>query len=298
MGRAAEESGDALATAAYYRRAASYPATYYGQLGAVEAGMTTLAIPAPPEADAATVERFQQRELVRAIDVFVELERLDNLDLFFRSAGAAMDDPAELALLAAKAESLGRHQVAVQIGVQASNRGVDVGNLPFPIAGIPELSQPLDGELAAVYAIARQETVFNATAVSYADARGLLQLLPGTAREVARSLGLPYEEERLLSDPAYNALLGGTHFARMVADYRGSYVLAFVAYNAGPGRVTDWIERNGDPRDSVEKAIDWIELIPFDETRNYVQRTLENLQVYRVRLGFPELKIESDLVGR
>ncbi|MCC7023983.1 MAG: lytic transglycosylase domain-containing protein, partial [Thermomicrobiales bacterium] len=298
LGRAAEESGDALATAALYRRAASYPGTYYGQLGAAAAGMSTLSIAVPAEADAATVERFRQRELVRAIDVFIELDRLDNLDLFFRSAGAAMDDPAELALLAARAESLGRHQVAVQIAVQANNRGVAVGSLPFPTAGIPELSQALNGELAAVYAIARQETVFNATAVSYADARGVLQLLPGTARDVARSLGLPYEEERLLSDPAYNALLGGTHIARMVGDYRGSYALAFTAYNAGPGRVTDWIERNGDPRGSVEEAIDWIELIPFDETRNYVQRTLENLQVYRVRLGFPELKIERDLIGR
>ena len=145
---------------------------------------------------------------------------------------------------------------------------------------------------------AGQETVFTSTAVSYADARGILQLLPGTAREMARVVGVPYEEARLLSDPAYNALLGGTYIARMVADYRGSYALALTAYNAGPGRVADWIERNGDPRDSVEEAVDWIEFIPFDETRNYVQRTLENLQVYRSRLGFPELEIERDLVGR
>lgn len=298
LGRAAEDANDPAAATAHYQRAASYPGTYYGQLAAAAAGLDTLTIDLPPTADDATRARFAARELVRAIDVFVSLDRTDNLDLFFRSAGAEIDDPAELALLTAKAESLGRHQAAVQIAVLANNRGIAVGSLPFPTAGIPPLSQPLNGELAAVYAIARQETVFTSTAVSYADARGILQLLPGTAREMARVVGVPYEEARLLSDPAYNALLGGTYIARMVADYRGSYALAFTAYNAGPGRVTDWIERNGDPRGSVEQAVDWIELIPFDETRNYVQRTLENLQVYRARLGFPELKIERDLVGR
>jgi soluble lytic murein transglycosylase len=297
LGRAAEASGDAAGAAEHYQRAARYPTSYYGQLAAAAAGMESLAIVDPPAADAATIERFRQRELVRAIDVFVELDHVDNLDLFFRSAGAAMDDPAEVALLIEKAESIGRHQAAVQVAVQANNRGVAIGGLAFPTDAIPELEEELDGEIAPVYAIARQETVFRSTAVSGADARGVLQLLPGTAREVARSLGLPFDEARLLTDPAYNALLGGTYIARLRADYEGSYALAFTAYNAGPSRVTEWMERNGDPRDSIEEAVDWVELIPFDETRNYVQRTVENLQVYRFRLGTPELRIEGDLLG-
>jgi soluble lytic murein transglycosylase len=149
--------------------------------------------------------------------------------------------------------------------------------------------------MAFVYAVARQETAFNLGLVSSADARGLVQMLPGTARDMARYLGIPYDAERLLTDAAYSARLGGAYLRTLLDRYDGSFVLATAAYNAGMGRVDGWLETYGDPRRPSVDTIDWIERIPFDETRNYVQRVLENLQVYRAILGDATLRIADDL---
>ena len=150
-------------------------------------------------------------------------------------------------------------------------------------------------EKSVVYAVARQESAFNPEAISRAGARGLLQLMPTTARHVAKTLGLPYSKARLTSDPAYNATLGAAHLGDLVDNFGGSYVMTFAAYNAGASRVAQWVKQHGDPRDPKVDVVDWIELIPFTETRNYVQRIMENLQVYRARLGEPALVIEADL---
>jgi soluble lytic murein transglycosylase len=150
-------------------------------------------------------------------------------------------------------------------------------------------------ELALIYAVARQESSFNTTAVSAAGAVGLLQILPSTAREMARYVGVAFAEERLTADPVYNALLGGAYLGTLIDRYGGSYVLALAAFNAGPVRADGWIEVYGDPRSASVDAIDWIERIPFDETRNYVQRVLENLQVYRALLGDPARTLAQDL---
>ena len=150
-------------------------------------------------------------------------------------------------------------------------------------------------EKSVVYAIARQESAFNPGAISRAGARGLLQLMPATAQQVAKSLGLPYSKSRLTSDAAYNATLGAAHLGDLVDDFGGSYVMTFAAYNAGASRVAQWVKQHGDPRDPKVDVVDWIEMIPFTETRNYVQRIMENLQVYRARLGEPALVIEADL---
>ena len=146
-----------------------------------------------------------------------------------------------------------------------------------------------------VYAIARQESAFNPGAVSSAGARGLLQLMPATAKQTASSVGLPFSKARLTTDPAYNATLGAAHLGELVENFGGSYVMTFAAYNAGPSRVAAWVKAYGDPRDPKVDVVNWIELIPFTETRNYVQRIMENLQVYRARLGSPALTIEADL---
>jgi soluble lytic murein transglycosylase len=147
-----------------------------------------------------------------------------------------------------------------------------------------------------VYAIARQESTFNPKTVSSARAMGLMQVTPAAAKYVAQKFRATYDEKRLLSDQAYNVQMGAAELGDLFADYRGSYILTFAGYNAGRGRVKEWIAKHGDPRDPKVDPIDWVEQIPFAETRNYVQRVLENLQVYRVRFGgSAKLLIEADL---
>ena len=148
-----------------------------------------------------------------------------------------------------------------------------------------------------IHAIARQESQFDKAAVSHAGARGLMQLMPGTARETAGKIGLVYLPENLTSDTGYNIQLGSSYFQRMLVRYNGSYPLAVAAYNAGPGNVNKWLAANGDPRLPGGDIVRWIESIPFSETRNYVQRVMENLQIYRSRLSEngARIALEDDL---
>jgi soluble lytic murein transglycosylase len=183
------------------------------------------------------------------------------------------------------------------LGKGALNRGYPFDHYAYPVSGIPkyETIGP-EVERGLVFAIARQESAFNPKAVSPAKAMGLMQVTPAAAKTITRRFGATYDAKRLLSDPAYNAMLGAAELGALVNDYRGSYILTFVGYNAGRGRVRDWIEKYGDPRDPKVDAVDWVERIPFSETRNYVQRIMENVQVYRARFGGgSKLLIEADL---
>jgi soluble lytic murein transglycosylase len=146
-----------------------------------------------------------------------------------------------------------------------------------------------------VFAVARQESSFDTGATSTAGAYGLLQLLPSTAKVAARQVGLTYSQDRLTTDAGYNATLGAVHLAGLVGDFNGSYVLALAAYNAGSARVADWIKRYGDPRDPKVDAVNWIERIPYTETRNYIERVMENLGDYRSRLGASPSSLDADL---
>ncbi len=279
----------------HFRRAGGYPGTFYGQLALAQLGAPRLTLPRPPPADAATRQRFQNRELVQVIQHLMAAGQIDNVGLFFRSLAGTITDPAEIALLAALADQNGEHQVALQVGIIAAGRGLPVDALAFPTAAIPASAVTPSVERPLVYAVARQESSFNSEAVSGAGAMGLLQLLPGTAKEAAQKIGVGFSKDKLISDPGYNATLGAAHLGGLVEDFGGSYVLTLAAYNAGPRRVADWIKLHGDPRDPKVDVVDWIELIPFTETRNYVQRTLENLQAYRALLGSPALVIDADL---
>lgn len=159
-------------------------------------------------------------------------------------------------------------------------------NLAFPTYGIPSF-EPLPNSAARslVYAIARQESAFDTKAVSSAGARGVMQMIVSTARRTAERAGIPFNETRLLSDAAFNAQLAAAHLGDLLAEQRGSWILTFAAYNAGGKKVKQWIDAYGDPRDPAVDPIDWVERIPFTETRNYVQRVVENLAMYQLRFG-------------
>jgi soluble lytic murein transglycosylase len=171
------------------------------------------------------------------------------------------------------------------VGKTAVQRGFPLDTHAYPSFGIPQfptIGDPV--EQAMVYAITRQESAFNPKALSTAGARGLMQLRPATAKRTAKRFGVAFDVDRLTADPAYNAKIGAAHLGELMEDWRGNHILAFASYNAGGGNVSKWIKAYGDPRHPNVDPIDWVERIPFSETRNYVQRVMENLHVYRHRL--------------
>ncbi|WP_183872073.1 lytic transglycosylase domain-containing protein [Rhizobium sp. BK491] len=295
LGRAAEAGGPGKA-ADFYAKAASYPSTFYGQLAAEKLGRRTLDVtyPSPSATDR---QRFQTREAVQAISRLEAAGHGWRADSLYRALAKQLDSPGEVAMLTARAERSGNHQLSLQIGKIAYGRGIDVAALAFPIGVIPDNANISGSGKALAYAIARQESAFNPAAVSSANARGLLQLLPKTAKAVAGRHGITYSADKLTQDAGYNATLGAHYLGEQIDTFGGSYILTFIAYNAGPNKVPEWISRYGDPRGkSLDDVIDWIERIPFPETRNYVQRVMENYQVYKARLG-QKADIVHDLIS-
>ncbi|WP_425349854.1 lytic transglycosylase domain-containing protein [Mangrovicella endophytica] len=293
LGRAAEAGGSGSA-GGYYSKAAHYGATFYGQLAAARLGHRPQPVVFPKASDAER-RRFESREAVRAIRRLEQIGFERRANILYNNLADELDSPGELALLSVMAERRGDHHLVLQVGKQAYWRGVDAPALAFPIGVIPASANISASGKALAYAIARQESAFNPSAKSGAGALGLLQLMPGTAKTVAKKAGMSYSADRLISDPGYNATLGSRFLGEQIDNFDGSYVLTFAAYNAGPRRAREWIGRFGDPRgQSIDQVVDWIERIPFTETRNYVQRVMENYQVYKMRLGAP-VDVEQDL---
>lgn len=290
QGRAAETLGDGAAARAAYEIAARRAATFYGQLAAAKLGRER---PTLRQATPAT----QDSDFTRAFRALYESgERALATPLALDAAKAGGRDGE----LAALSDWIGRRRdarTALAIGKAALVAGGSLDETAFPTYGVPAYNAaPNSAETAVVYSIARQESAFQPEAVSPAGAKGLMQMLDSTARETAKRAGLPFEERRMLTDPAFNAKLGAAHLGALLSSLKGSYVLAFAAYNAGPGRVREWLQAYGDPREPTVDPIDWIERIPLAETRDYVQKTIENLQVYRLRLGDSEaISIDADL---
>lgn len=293
--RASADAGDTVGAAAHFRNAAAYPTAFYGQLAIARLGGRTLPLAQPAPASADVRARFESRELVQAIRHLTAIGESERTGVFYRALADTLTDPSEIALVARMAEENGLHTYALQVGKAAAARGLPVDVLAYPTAAIPASAKLSNVEKPMVYAIARQESAFNANAVSGAGARGLLQMMPATAKETAKAVGLPYSKARLTSDPSYNATLGAAHLASLVDRFGGSYVMMFAAYNAGGRRVDAWVNAHGDPRDPKVDVVNWIELIPFTETRNYVQRIMENMQVYRARFDGGLLTIDADL---
>lgn len=297
VGRAREADGDESDAAEAYARAAEHSSAFYGQLAMTEldpnAVLTVQPDPQPgPEGRAA----FENRELVRALHMLGELDQQNTFFAFAQHLEDELNDPQELALLSDLALDYGLQRTALRVAKDARNRTLPIYERAFPVAFTPP-SGPGYVEPALALAISRQETEFDPRAVSGANARGLMQLLPSTAETEARRAGLPYRQSWLLDDPGYNAQLGSAHLDGLIQNYNGSYIVSMAAYNAGPGRARQWIERFGNPRAGGVDPIDWIEFVPFGETRNYIQRVMENLQVYRAQLngGSAPLQIAEDL---
>jgi soluble lytic murein transglycosylase len=280
-GRASDAMGDADEAKLHYEDAATEPIAYYGQLAAQRLGAKRLELRAP----SAVAKGAERDESVRAAEALYALG-LDDLAtaLAFEAARNWRDE----AQMAAMAEVVKRHAdaaIQVQFGKIATLRGYAFDAMAFPSSGIPAfLPLAHSADLASVYAVARQESEFVWHAASGAGAKGLMQLLPSTAASTAKRAGVAYDYARLLVDPAFNTQLGAAFLGQVMQDVGGSRVMAFAAYNAGPGRVAQWIAAYGDPRNGVD-PVDWVERIPFDETRDYVQRVSENLGVYRERFS-------------
>ena len=240
----------------------------------------------PTEAERAA---FNSLELVRAVRLLSELGDRDYVRPFVLRLTALAQTPTDHALVVEIGEGLGRLDLAVAAAKRSIQSGVLLVGPGYPII---RLDARADLEPPLVLATIRQESAFEGAAVSSAGARGLMQLMPSTAKAVAKKLGLPYTDRMLTTDESFNIRLGTAHLADLVDGYDGSYVLALAAYNAGGSRVRQWLREFGDPRRPDTDVIDWIEAIPFEETRNYIQRVLENLHVYRRRLG--EVRYTTD----
>lgn len=285
-GRAAEALGKGSDSRRWYGTAADYDTSYYGQLAAARLGRDAIPKFSPePFVTADEIESFDAKELVRVARMLSEVGGDDIAKPFLLRLNAMAATPAEHQLIATLAETTHHLDVAIAAAKRAGYNGKPLLEQSFPVIPIEH-----DGvaERPLILAIARQESAFDPRAVSSSDARGLMQLKPETARQVAKSLQLPFSADRLVSDANFNLMLGYAYLDKMLDKFSGSYVLSIAAYNAGPGRVAQWLNDQGDPRTHSVDIVDWIEMIPFGETRNYVQRVLENLQVYRFRLGDSE----------
>lgn len=296
-GRAADAMGRSQEARAHYEQAARYSTAYYGQLARARLGVPEISLapsPLPSPEKRAALARI---EVVRAAEI---LYAIGERDLVIPIMADLAERTTDVGTLAALAELATHHDDArsvLLVGKAALGRGYAFDRYAFPTFGLPRYS-PIapEVETAVVYAIARQESGFNPRDVSSANAIGLMQVTPEAGRYIAKKFNVSYDQKRLLRDNVYNMQLGVAELYDNISGYRGSYILAFAGYNAGRGRVKEWVDRYGDPREPNVDPVDWVERIPFSETRNYVQRIIENIQVYRARFGSgTKLLIEADI---
>lgn len=283
-GRAAARSGNPELASKWYAVGAEHRATFYGQLSAHELGDDAPPKPTPEPRPTDTEQaRFDAQEMVRAARLFLAAgDRARALNFLMALADEAKT-PIDFAMLAALAEAHGRIDLAIAVARRAMEAGMPLLVHGYPVTAVPGAGSTAERPL--ILAIVRQESAFSTDAQSTVGARGLMQLMPATAAQIAKKLELPFSLPRLSSDGIYNMLLGRSYIESMIDDFGGSYPLAIAAYNAGPGRVRQWVRDFGDPRGRDLTMVDWIEMIPFTETRIYVKRVLENLQVYRGQSG-------------
>jgi soluble lytic murein transglycosylase len=293
QGRAAEAAGHDHDARTYYDSAARFPTAYYGQLARARLDLNEVTLrPLPaPSAD------LHGLEVARVFEMLYAVDARDVVAAMAADLADKANDPAALTTLAEIAKQHNDARATLLIGKTALGRGFPLEQYAFPDFGVPDF-QPIgpDVERYVVYSIVRQESAFNPKVVSGANAYGLMQVTPPAARDTAKRFNVTFDQRRLANDITYNAQLGSAELGADLEFFRGSYILAFVAYNAGRGRARDWIAQYGDPRDPKVDPIDWVERIPISETRYYIQRVLENMQVYRARFdNGSRLSIEADM---
>jgi soluble lytic murein transglycosylase len=297
QGRAAEALGDRARAKTFYEMAAQYTATYYGQLARARLGLTELGLRGPPSFTPQEHNVLSNLEVVRAAEILYALDERDLLASMFAELGESATDSAGMAMLGEVAAKHGDGRAMLLLGEAAYARGLPLDYYAYPVVGLPDyqpITRPI--EPAVAYSIARQESHFNQKVVSSAHAMGLMQVTPAAGIDTAAKFKVAYSRDRLLKDPVYNMQMGAAELSNLFSGYNGSYILTFAGYNAGRGRIKQWIAAYGDPRDPNVDPVDWVERIPLSETRNYVERIMENLQVYRARFGGgTKLLIEADL---
>jgi soluble lytic murein transglycosylase len=287
LGRTYLAAGDKTTATKYFKTASQHSTIYYGQLAREYVGLGGV----PEEVgsgafSAAARARVDNDEVIRALRLMYQASGKANLHMFLYSIASRFKTEDEMNAAADIVHDMGGTFMALKFAKAAGQFKIDIDSWSYPVRGLPQWSQigkPV--EKALVFGLSRQESEFNPDAGSRVGAQGLMQLMPGTAKLVARQYRVPYTQSKLKGDPAYNVKLGAAHLADLVSDYNGSYVLTLVAYNAGPRRAREWVQSFGDLRSGQVDPVDWVENIPFQETRQYVQKVLQNVHIYRSRLA-------------
>lgn len=290
-GRAAQKKSDTGLAIEWFNKAAEHPTAFYGQLAATELGHSSLSLPSEPGLSFFSSDPVLGDDLEEAIRICIQNGDAKLATRLINHVVETAESERSVLNIAALGHELSAPHISVKAAKKAQQRGVVLKDVGYPR---PATEADLPIERPLTLAITRQESEFDPFAESPAGALGMMQLLPGTARDTAKKIDVLYNKDELVT-PTYNLRLGSTYLSRMINAYDGSYVMAIASYNAGPGNVRKWMGQFGTPQSSPEDAINWIEKIPFAETRNYVQRVMENLQVYRALEG-GDLKIKEDLL--
>ena len=292
LGRTAEAMKDQAAARGYYTKAAGWVTTYYGQLAATRLDNHHWPLPADPEPTPDDVKRFNASELVQAATLLGSYGDTDDIRPFLIRLNEVVKSPGEHTLIGRLAAEYRRTDIALAVSRKADKDGVTLVQAGWPTLHIAD---DAGVEKALILSVIRQESGFNAEIESGAGARGLMQLLPSTAQKIAKAIRLAFKPDKL-DQPDFNIRIGAAYLDNLLSDFHGSYILTLAAYNAGPARARRWVKELGDPRDPNTDVVDWIESIPFSETRNYVQRVMESVEIYRRRLGLtPGGGLEADL---
>ncbi len=300
LGRTSLELRDEAQATEYFKKGAKYFNTFYGQLSkqSLNPDDQQIVIPAPHKPTIDDMRRFRKRDALKVVVLAHQAKQNVLAARFLAALRYAIKEPGELTLLAEFIKKLDHNQQLVRLGKLAMFKGFDHAKYAYPIHAMPKVV-PLRGapEKAFPLAIARQESEFNTKIQSHVGARGLMQVMPATAKLIARQYKLKYSKKKLTEDPSYNVRLGTAYISDRLRDFGGSYIKTIAGYNAGPGRVLQWTKRFGNPSSKNIDPIDWIERIPFTETRNYVKKVLANMQVYRSLLGNENkaLQLRKDL---
>ena len=298
LGRARAAKGENARAEEAYRQAAASPTLFYGQLALAKLGNGTKPLNLTTgNATARAKQSVKSVEVFRAAYLLAQAGGSKYLLPFLLPIARAVGSRDEAAAAIDEIHTYSGHYIAVRLAKTFGSRGIDVDNWAYPVNAMPAWKTINNKvERAVVLGLSRQESEFNAVAGSHAGARGLMQIMPGTGRHIARQYKIAnYKTDHLTAKPALNVAMGEAYLGDLIEDFKGSYIMAFAGYNAGPGNAIKWIKTYGDPRKGHLDAVDWIESIPITETRKYVQKVMQNVHVYRTRLGLRKYTMHRDI---